>query len=144
MFLFVVFRGEIQCKRGFASLVRLSWIAVLAAVVVLVFSARCLRLDYSEASAKHSSSRRAERQSSFHITGSETQKWISSSEMKTENTTRPKVSSTVCLYQRSFSFAHCVKLLILPHKHRKLKKDGYRQKCELKLCSCLLQPFSGL
>lgn len=88
-------------------------------------SARCLRLDYTEASAKHPNSGEAERlQRSFQITGSETQKWISSSKMKTEAGVEsfPKcLCMTVCLFQPFLSYAYCVKLLILLHKHRKCK-----------------------
>lgn len=106
------------------TLVRLSWIAVLTTAVVFV-SARCLRLDYTEASAKHPNSGEAERlQRSFQITGSETQKWISSSKMKTEAGVEsfPKcLCMTVCLFQPFLSYAYCVKLLILLHKHRKCK-----------------------
>lgn len=88
-------------------------------------SARCLRLDYTEASAKHLNSGGAERlQRSFQITGSETQKWISSSKMKTEAGVEsfPKcLCTTVCLFQPFLSYAYSVKLLILLHKHRKCK-----------------------
>ncbi len=96
-------------------------------------SARCLRLDYTEASATHPNSGGAERlQRSFQITGSETQKWISSSEMKTEAGVEsfPKcLCPTVCLFQPFLSYAFCEKLLILLHKHRKWKKHEDIGRC---------------
>jgi len=89
-------------------------------------SARCLRLDYTEASAKHPNSGEAERlQRSFQIIGSETQKWISSSKRKTEAGVEsfPKcLCTTVCLFQPFLSYAYCVKLLIPLHKYRKCKQ----------------------
>lgn len=73
--------------------------------------------------------------------GSENQKWISSSEMKTEAGVEsfPKcLDTTVCLFQPFLLYAYCVKLLILLHKHRKWKKRwGYWQMCKLLAASFL-------
>lgn len=97
-------------------------------------SARCLRLDYTEASAKHPNSGGAERlQRSFQITESETQKWISSSKMKRGWCgILPQVSLHDCMFISAFS------LVDLPRK----ALDSTAQTQEMQKCEDIFRSLN--